>query len=221
MSMIDLNDEQEQRERNYGPVPAGSKVLVRLELQKPKYASRDHEMVAMTKSGLLQLQCKVEVCAGSYEGCWWYENITLPSRNQTIRLDGNLQTACRIGGSMLRAIIESVRHIDPKTTDQKAARARQVNSWMDFDGLEFPARLAIDKRSYEGKDGKTYWNNRLGSVIPCTAKEYADIMSGGEFITDGPTTGDTAANTGRSNNAPHGSLPYDDSPPPDDDLVPF
>lgn len=130
MSMIDLNDEQEQRERNYGPVPCGSKVLVRLEVQKPKYASRDDEMVAMTKSGLLQLQCKIEVCAGSYEGCWWYENITLPSRIQTIRLDENLQTACRIGGSMLRAIIESVRSIDPKASDQKPrAHARSIPGW--------------------------------------------------------------------------------------------
>lgn len=222
MSMIDLNDEQEQRERNYGPVPAGSKVLVRLEVQKPKYASRDDEMVAMTKSGLLQLQCKIEVCAGSYEGCWWYENITLPSSSQTIRLDENLQTACRIGGSMLRAIIESARRIDPKATDQKSVRARQVNAWLDFDGLEFPARLGIDKRPYEGKDGKTYWNNRLGSIISCTAKEYADIMDGGEIIADGPTTGAAAWNTGnRSNSAGHGSLPYDGTPPPDDDLVPF
>lgn len=222
MSIIDLNDEQEQRERNYGPVPAGSKVLVRLELQKPKYASRDDEMVAMAKSGLLQLQCKIEVCAGSYEGCWWYENITLPSRSQTIRLDGNLQTACRIGGSMLRAIIESVRRIDPKTSDQKAVRARQVNSWMDFDGLEFPAVLGIDKRSYEGRDGKEYWNNRLGRVIPCTANEYQDIMAGGEIIINGPTTGDSSGNAGnRSNSAAHSRLPYDDTPPPDDDLVPF
>lgn len=227
MSMIDLNDEQEQRERNYGPVPCGSKVLVRLEVQKPKYASRDDEMVAMTKSGLLQLQCKIEVCAGSYEGCWWYENITLPSRIQTIRLDENLQTACRIGGSMLRAIIESVRSIDPKASDQKATRARQINSWLDFDSLEFPVRLGIDKRPYEGKDGKTYWNNRLGSVIPCTAKEYADIMAGGEIITDGPVSGEESYKNGRQPSYGQNgvqvreSLPYDGTPPPDDDLVPF
>lgn len=123
---------------------------------------------------------------------------------------------------MLRAIIESVRRVDPKAVDQKAARLRQVNSWMDFDGLEFAARLGIDKRPYEGRDGKTYWNNRLASVIPCTAKEYANIMDGGEFITDGPTTGDDAGNTGnRSNSVPNGRLPYDDTPPPDDNLVPF
>ena len=128
---------------------------------------------------------------------------------------------------MLRAIIESVRSIDPKASDQKATRARQINSWLDFDGLEFPVRLGIDKRPYEGKDGKTYWNNRLGNVIPCTAKEYADIMAGGEIITDGPVSGEESYKNGRQPSYGQNgvqvreSLPYDGTPPPDDDLVPF
>lgn len=217
MSMLDLNYEEEQRQRNFGPVPAGSKVLVRISLQKPEYASEHDEMVAMTKSGLLQLRFKMEVCAGSYEGCYWYENITLPSRNQTIRLEENMQTACRIGGSMLRAMIESSRRIDPKAVDHKAASARQINSWLDLDGLQFPARLGIGKQSYQGKDGKTYWNNCLGSIIACTAKEYAHLMAGNEIITDGPVTGQQS----QSRNSHTGDLPYDGTPPPDDELVPF
>lgn len=38
--MIDLSQEQEQKSA-YGPVPSGSRVLVRLSIEKPKYASHD------------------------------------------------------------------------------------------------------------------------------------------------------------------------------------
>lgn len=36
--MIDLSQEQEQKSA-YGPVPSGSRVLVRLTIEKPRYAS--------------------------------------------------------------------------------------------------------------------------------------------------------------------------------------
>ena len=44
--MIDLSQESEQKSA-YGPVPSGSRVLVRLTIEKPKYASHDDELVAM------------------------------------------------------------------------------------------------------------------------------------------------------------------------------
>lgn len=221
--MINLGNEEIQKERVKGPVPAGSKVLVRLVLDKPRFPAPEDDWVAQAKSGLRQLQCRVEVMAGTYEGVWWYENITLPASEQKIRLDEKQQTACRIGGSTLRAIVESTRGVDPNAIDQRAARARHVAGWTDFDGMEFPARLGIDKRPYEGKDGNWYWNNRLGSVIPATAKDYTTIRQGGEIITDGPVTGDQNASQPQRN-APTGQdrLPWDDAPhPAETDDVPF
>lgn len=218
--MIDLNHEEEQRERNYGPVPAGSRVLLRLSLLKPKYPSRDDEMLAETRNGLLQLSGKLEVVAGSYEGCTWYENITLPEGSQAVSLTDSQRTACRIGGSLLRAIVESARHIDPKATDARSCRGRSVNAWLDFDGMEFPAKVKLDKEPYIGKDGRAYWKNRIASVVPCTAKEYADISRGGELITDGPVRGEDSAPRGeRSAATGSQSLPYDGTPVPDE--VPF
>ena len=187
--MIDLSQEQEQKSA-YGPVPSGSRVLVRLTIEKPKYASQDDELVAMAKTGLLQLFCRLEVAAGSYEGVAWYENLTLPSRAQNIRLTEGQQKACGSGGRTLRAIVEAVRAVDPKDKSQQADRKRVLNSWSDLDGMEFPARLGISKEPYEGKDGRMYWSNTLGRIIPCTDKEYQEIMNGGEVITDGPVVGD-------------------------------
>lgn len=187
--MIDLSQEQEQKSA-YGPVPSGSRVLVRLTIEKPKYASQDDELVAMAKTGLLQLFCRLEVAAGSYEGVAWYENITLPSRAQNIRLTEGQQKACGSGGRTLRAIVEAVRAVDPKDKSPEADRKRVLNSWSDLDGMEFPARLGISKEPYEGRDGRMYWSNTLGRILPCTDKEYQEVVNGGEVITDGPVEGD-------------------------------
>lgn len=218
--MIDLNNEEEQRERNYGPVPAGSRVLLRLSVLKPMYPSRDDEMLAETKNGLLQLAGKLEVVSGTYEGCAWYENITLPESSQTVGLTDSQRTASRIGGALLRAIVESARRIDPKATDARSCRGRSVSSWLDFDGMEFPAKVKLDKEPYIGKDGRTYWRNRISAVVPCTSKEYAEITRGGEVITDGPVRGeDGAAPRAQSSRGGAQNLPYDDTPLADD--VPF
>lgn len=223
--MIDLSQEQEQKSA-YGPVPGGSRVLVRLTIEKPKYASPDDDLVAMAKTGLRQLFCRLEVASGAYEGVYWYENITLPSRSQTIRLTEGQQKACGSGGRTLRAIVESVRGVDPKDKSQQADRKRALNSWSDLDGMEFPARLGISREPYEGKDGRLYWSNTLGLILPCTDKEYRAIMAGDDFITEGPVSGDdtpkypTSQNSGYDNQK-YSSGGYADNYPNRMDNVPF
>lgn len=219
---IDFSREEEQKDRNYGPVPSGSRVLVRMTLEKPKYASRNDPDIAETKNGLLQLPCKMSVVDGTYAGCSWYEYITLQADMQTIRLTESQQTACRIGGSTLRAIIEAHRGVDPKDKSPRADKARMINAWGDMDGMEFPARLGINRKGSEGKDGRIFWNNCIGRVLSVTDKEFPEIKRGAEFITDGATKGDDAPSTRSKNGSGDGPLPYDDAPLPDDsDLVPF
>ena len=74
---IDFSREEAQKERNYGPVPAGSRVLVKLHVERTQYPSREDPDIAEAKSGLLQLPCKIEVVEGSFAGYSWFENITL------------------------------------------------------------------------------------------------------------------------------------------------
>ena len=186
--MIDLGNEEIQREPKTGPVPAGSRVLVRLRIEKPQFAAADDPFVAEGKSGLRRLQCKVEVVAGAYDGCWWYDGITLPEAHQNIPLSPGQKTACRIGGSMLRAIVESSRGINPKDSSIQAATARRINAWTDLDGMEIPVRVGIDKTPFE-RDGRYFWNNRITSVVPASSKEWQEVKNGGEIITDGPVAG--------------------------------
>lgn len=215
---IDFNHEEEQRERNYGPVPAGSRVLVRLHIEKTDYPCRDMPELTETKSGLLQLPCRFEVVGGTYDGVSWYDNITVQAGMQRIRLTEGQAKSANIGGSLLRAIIEAHRGIDPKATDSRSASGRTIRAWGDMEGMEFPARLGLEKEPYEGKDGRLYWNNHVTKVLPSTDKEYAQIKRGAEFITDGPTQGDGQPRQ-RANNGPQSAsdMPsWDDVPPADD-----
>jgi hypothetical protein len=187
---INLNDEQEQRLSNYGPVPAGSKVLCRITLEKPKYAAPDDECVSVTKGGLLGLYAKIEVIQGKYEGVRWYENIWLPKRCQSIPLTDGQTTACNRSGAIIRAIVEAYRRVSSKATDTRSCQERQINAWTDMDGMEFPAVMGISKDPYEAQNGNTYWNNYVVRVLTPDAKEFNAILAGKEFISDGPVTGE-------------------------------
>lgn len=209
--MLDFNNETEQKELNYGPVPSGSKVLLTITVKTPQYAAHDHPLISETKTGFRQLWCQFTVIGGQYDGVSWHDNISLPTGYQTIRLNEKQTTAANIGGAQLRAIIEAHRGINPKATDQRSSAARRINDWSDLTGMEFPAKLGISKEPYV-KDGVEYWNNRITSVITPDKEEYRLIKSGKEIITDGPVTG--TAGTKKRNIAPESEMygqPYPNS----------
>lgn len=193
--MLDFNNEQEQQIRNYGPVPAGSTVLVRLEMLKPQYADRDHAYVSRSKNGLLGLYAQYTVAAGTYEGCQWRENIWLPRRNQKISLSDGQATACNMGGARIRAIIEAHRGVAPRDESPKAQRARQIDDWLDLNGMEFPAVVGIDKHPYTGKYGREYWSNTLSRIVGADKETFSVVKNGGEILTDGPVVGENSGGT--------------------------
>lgn len=218
--MLDLNMESEQKNRNYGPVPAGSKVMVRISVETPKYGLQDTPWVAQAKSGLLGLWCKFTVVGGLYDGVEWYDNLWLPAGYQNIRLNEGQTTTCNRSGAQIRAIIEAHRGINPKATDDRSIRGRQLAEWTDMQDMEFPAKLGISKEPYE-KDGKKYWNNYITSIITPDKEEYMQIKSGKEFITDGPVTGE--AEKGKNQTPPEANTygqPFPAGPSEYDD-VPF
>lgn len=185
---IDFNNEDAQKEFANGPVPAGSKVMLRLTIEKPNYESKPGSFVAQAKSGMLGLWCKFEVIHGTYEGVSWRENMWLPEGVQRVSMTEGQKKAVRIAGAKLRAIVEAHRHISPVDRTPEAQQCRQVHNILDFNGMEFPAKVGIEKEGRE-YNGKTYWNNILSTVITIDKPEYQQIVNGGEIITDGPTEG--------------------------------
>ena len=108
-----INLGQEEKQRLPGPVPGGSMALVKITLVEAKTPDcPDTPYIGVGSStGLLFLACQMEVQGGPYEGVTWWENITLPTSSQTtdVSQDSNWQKACRIGGRLLRAILEQSR----------------------------------------------------------------------------------------------------------------
>ena len=82
--MLDLTNEQEQRDFVPGPVPGGSIVMVRVEVLEPAQ-DRQHpqnRFVSRAQSGLLQIYCQFTVSHGTYQGVRWRQNITIPQGSQ-------------------------------------------------------------------------------------------------------------------------------------------
>ena len=55
MSMYDFNQEEDQKNRISGPIAAGSSVLVRLALRRPKFPYEASGIVGTTQKGMLFL----------------------------------------------------------------------------------------------------------------------------------------------------------------------
>ena len=189
---IDFNQAEEQRERAHGPVPAGSRVLLEMEIMKPRNESQQMPFVAVSSKKLYMLWVELRVVSGTYEGVKWRENWLLPEGQQRVQLTQGQKTGCRISFSRMRAIIEAARRIAPKDTSPQAASRRNINSWLDMNGMRFPARVGIadDGREY---NGRIYYDNTLAAVVTPDKEEYDALMHGGEFINpDGSVVGKNA-----------------------------
>lgn len=174
----------------------------------------------------MQLFCKLTVQTGEYKGTFWYENITLPAGCQTVALSDNQQLSAKIGGSLLRAIIEAARRIDPEDTSQAARAKRNISDWQELNGLVIPVKVGIDKKPFTSQDGREFWNNRILSVVPVTHPEFQKIMNGQNFITNGSVTGKGGQSKPRGQNGYKMVVDYVDeydaaNPEQDIDTVPF
>lgn len=219
--MFDFNEAPQQKEFTAGPVPSGSTVLLRLELQKPQYASDMHEFVQEARSGMLGLWAKFVVAAGTYEGCRFFENVWLPTGQQRMRLNEGQTKACNMWWGRVRAIIEANRGVSPKDDSPQGIRKRKINDWLEIHEMEFPAVVGIAKEPHEGRDGNLYWNNSLLRVVTADDKNYRAIMDGGEIIADGPVVGQGGA---RETRHPAHDAAFSrgaDEPPHPADEVPF
>jgi hypothetical protein len=83
--------------------------------------------------------------------------------------DGHAQAADRTR-SMLRAILESVRGFKPTDMSEAAKKARVAESYRDFDGIRFLAKLGVEpaKDGYRAK-------NTIDMVITPDQKEWRRV----------------------------------------------
>lgn len=173
-----------------GPLPKGSRALIRLTLEKSIYPYENDPVLSRSQKGLAQLPVRLEIASGRYAGYYWFQRITVPEEFQNLVLEENQKVACQVGGQILRSIIESAHGLLPVDKSAEAEELRKLVPWQKFAGLIFPAKLDIDPLC-RFRNGRPMWNNTLKYVLPVNDPDYDLIMSGGEYISKGPVSFDT------------------------------
>ena len=173
--LFDFGAEEDQKEGNFGPVPAGSYVIVKTELQSDK--NTGSRVFVGRQSGLKQLNFKFTVVKGKYEGCFWYQRYSLPLGLQNAAsLNEGQRKSCTISGAVLKAMLQ----VSGKPTKSPVSA---------LNGLVIPVKVRLGNTPRE-KDGKEYWSNEVALVVTQDKAEFAQLKQHGEIINpDGDVVG--------------------------------
>lgn len=85
-----------------------------------------------------------------------------------------------MGRTMIRAILNSARGVQPNDNSPQAAAARCINGFAELDGIEFIAKVDVEK------DAKGEDRNVVKMAIEPDHKEYASIKSSIQSSTSAP-----------------------------------
>jgi hypothetical protein len=81
-----------------------------------------------------------------------------------------------MGRTFVRAALNSARNVRPDDNTPQAAAARRIQGFHELDGLEFVARIDIEK------DGRGEAKNVVKMAVEPGEPEYAPTMAGAGFI---------------------------------------
>jgi hypothetical protein len=88
-----------------------------------------------------------------------------------------------MGRSFIRAALNSARNVHPQDNSPQATAARRIQGFHELDGMEFLARVDIEKDS-NGQD-----RNVVKVVVEPDHPDYAKLMEVPSKTTDGGTSG--------------------------------
>ena len=107
-----------------------------------------------------------------------------------------------MGRTFIRAILNSARGIHPQDQTPQAQQARCIQGFADLDGIEFVARIDVEKDQRSGED-----RNVIRAVIEPSHKDYPLLMAGGGATSASATTTGYAAPVQATGAAPVASAP--------------
>ena len=169
----DFNDAEAQL-GGFDLIPRGAIVPVRMTIKPGGFddASQGWTGGYATESfdtGSVFLSCEFVVTAGPFAKRKMWSNIGLLSRKGP--------AWAQMGRSFIRAALNSARGILPQDNSPQAASARRIASFADLDGIEFIARVDVEK------DGKGEDRNVVKIAIEPDHKDYAALRSGNSGTT--------------------------------------
>ena len=104
----------------------------------------------------------------------------------------------QMGRSFIKAVLNSSRGIHPDDHSPEAIRARQIRGFAELDGVEFAARIGVEK------DSKGELRNLIRLVIEPDNKSYSELMAH-KAARDGGPSG--SGGTGGTGSAPAMAAP--------------
>ena len=161
MTEINLND-AEISTGDYELMPDGTIAKVSMLVRPGGEGEGGWLTEAASKN--LYLSCEFVVTEGKYARRKFWQVLVLVGGKKNEK--GESMSA-NISKATLRAIVESAKGVDPKDTSEDAKAKRVLQSFDDLNGLEFTAKIKIEK----GTDGYADKNN-LGGVIASTSNLY-------------------------------------------------
>ena len=140
-SWSDFNDAEAQQ-GGFDLIPRGIAVPVRM-TNKP--GGHDDHTQGWTggyatqsfDTGAVYLACEFVVTDGPFTKRKMWSNVGLYSPKGP--------TWGQMGRSFIRAVLNSARNVQPQDNSPQAAAARRINSFADLDGIEFLARVDVEK----------------------------------------------------------------------------
>lgn len=180
---MDLNDAPEQRE--FGVIPDGTFVRLKGNIRPGGHNLPGAEQIdanlfkhANPPSDAIMLDWEFTVMHGPHarQKLWQMTTVTGGS------LDEKGQSkAGNISKAMFRAMIDSALGLDPKDMSEPTKAKRVLRGFADLDGIEFAARVGVEKGGINNQTGGQYADkNRIAHVVVPGEPEWQAVMSGQE-----------------------------------------
>ena len=162
----DFNDAETQA-GSFSLIPKGTLVPVRMTIRPGGYDDPSQGWTGgyateSFDSGSVYLSCEFVVTDGEYSKRKMWSLIGLHSPKGP--------TWGQMGRSFIRAALNSARNVHPQDNSPEAAAARRIQGFHDLDGLEFLARVEIEKDA-RGED-----KNVVKVAIEPDHPQYAALM---------------------------------------------
>jgi len=167
----DFNDAEQQQ--SFDLIPKGTVAKVRMTVKPGGYDDPSQGWLGgyatqSFETGSIFLACEFVVLEGEYARRKLWSNIGLYSSKGP--------TWGNMGRTFVRAALNSARNVRPDDNTPQAAAARRIQGFHELDGLEFVARIDIEK------DGRGEAKNVVKMAVEPGEPEYAPTMAGAGFI---------------------------------------
>jgi len=179
----DFNNAENQS--SFDVIPPKTSVKVRMSIKpggfdNPHFGWTGGYVTRNSTTGAAYLNCEFVVLEGPYAKRKVWSLIGLHSEKGP--------EWANMGRSFIRALLNSARGIHSKDDTPAAQSARCIQSFADLDGIEFAARIDVERDQRSGED-----RNVIRTVLQPDHPDYAAVMGAGGFRTPTPANATPAA----------------------------